>query len=153
MPPALATPAVGAAALRRVAATQIGWEWLSTRFLPLAAPAERRPPIVEGLRAVMGGQPRTCSSRSVTQTLDGESTGMWSSSHPPMKRADRALRAVGRATPSSVATSASPRPTLLTGGAAAFSAIEQALTGDENPTGAVGGGRPAGGRRRRHRGG
>ncbi len=128
----VSSPAVGAAALRQVAATQIGWAWLVDRFLPLAAPAERRPPIVEGLRAVMGGN-RDLLVGSVTQTLDGESTGMWSRSHPPMReRIARFEQWAGY--PVVGGDVGEPAESLLTGGAAAFSVIEQALTGDENPT-------------------
>jgi Zn-dependent protease with chaperone function len=127
----LATPSVGAAALRRVAAAQIGWEWLSTRFLPLAAPAERRPPIVQGLRAVMAANPDLLGA-SVTQTLESSSTGMWSSSHPPMK--ERIMRFEQWAGyPVVGGDVGEPAATLLTGGEAAFDAIERTLTGNEDP--------------------
>jgi len=126
----LATPAVGAAALRRVAETQLGWEWLSTRFLPLAGPAERRPPLVEGLRAVMAANAGLLES-SVKHILDSESTGIWSSSHPPMKeRIARFEQWAGY--PVVGGDAGEPASTLLTGGEAAFGPIEVALTGNES---------------------
>ncbi len=127
----VSSPAVGAAALRQVAATQVGWSWLVDRFLPLAAPAERRPPIVEGLRSVMDGNHDLLVS-SVTQALSSESTGMWSQSHPPMReRIARFEQWAGH--PVVGGDVGEPAEVLLTGGASAFPAIEQALTGDENP--------------------
>jgi Zn-dependent protease with chaperone function len=140
----VAGPLVAAAAMRRVVSTDLAWGALCDNYLPLAGPAQRRAPIVPGLRQLLAANEAHLSVMT-DQALDDTARRIWDDTHPPMLERIRAFEAQARqdaqllpaagAAPAAAAPSAGDEPAsaLLTGGDDAFDAIEQTLSGDPDP--------------------